>query len=100
MGTKRTRIICLSTILVAQVCQAQTLVPLHSFVPSTDGYRPESGLVLRGDTLYGATIWGGIGGGGTVFKIDTDGTGFTVLHSSRDPDWMHPNTLLLNDTTL
>jgi uncharacterized repeat protein (TIGR03803 family) len=51
--------------------------------PSTnsDGSLPYAGLVLSGNILYGAAESGGNGGGGTVFKVNTDGTSFTVLHS-------------------
>ena len=37
-------------------------------------------MTLSGDTLYGTTGSGGIAGNGTVFKINTDGTGFTNLY--------------------
>src|SRR5262249_55183019 len=48
---------------------------------NADGGHPSSGLVLVGDTLFGATDNGGLYGNGTVFALKTDGTGFTVLHS-------------------
>jgi uncharacterized repeat protein (TIGR03803 family) len=54
---------------------------LHNFTGSGDGGDPGAGLVLSGNTLYGATSGGGIGGKGTVFAVKTDGTGFTTLHS-------------------
>ena len=38
-------------------------------------------LVLSGDTLYGTTEAGGYFGQGAVFKINTNGTGFTTLHN-------------------
>ena len=38
-------------------------------------------LVLDGNTLYGTTFDNGSGNSGTIFKIDTDGNSFTVLHS-------------------
>jgi uncharacterized repeat protein (TIGR03803 family) len=38
-------------------------------------------LILSGQSLYGTASFGGSGGQGTVFKISTSGTGFTVLHS-------------------
>jgi uncharacterized repeat protein (TIGR03803 family) len=44
------------------------------------GGRPSSVLVLSGNTLYGTTGMGGTNGNGTVFKVNTDGTGFTNLH--------------------
>jgi uncharacterized repeat protein (TIGR03803 family) len=45
---------------------------------------PFGSLVLEGETLYGTTFQGGSvapPGGGTVFSINTDGTGYTVLHN-------------------
>jgi uncharacterized repeat protein (TIGR03803 family) len=38
-------------------------------------------LVLSGNTLYGTASGGGSSGQGTVFKINTDGSGFSTLHS-------------------
>jgi len=46
---------------------------------STNGYDPNAGFILSGNTLYGTTMYGGSSGGGTVFAINTDGTGFTNL---------------------
>jgi uncharacterized repeat protein (TIGR03803 family) len=62
---------------------------LHSFpadsgAPSytnSDGWEPDAGLILSGNTLYGTASGGGSAGNGTVFKLNTDGTGFTTLHS-------------------
>jgi uncharacterized repeat protein (TIGR03803 family) len=45
-----------------------------------DGGQPVAGLVLSGSTLYGTTGIGGTNGRGTVYAINTDGSGFTVLH--------------------
>lgn len=54
----------------------------HSFVDSTDGSAPRSLLILVGNTLYGTTPNGGpMGGLGTIFKINTNGTGFSLLHT-------------------
>jgi len=61
---------------------------LHSFTaPSgpygtnNDGANPQAGLVLSGNTLYGTASAGGSSGSGTIFKVNTDGTGFKNLHS-------------------
>ena len=48
---------------------------------NSDGFYPLAGLVLTGNTLYGVADGGGSGGSGTVFAVNTDGTGFTVLHT-------------------
>ena len=56
--------------------------PLHTFSNSTDnGRRPDGGLTLSGSTLYGMTEVGGVGNGGTIFSMNTDGSGFGLLHS-------------------
>ena len=75
----------LALILAGQVT-AQTFTTLHSFTAlasdtNSDGANPCAGLILSGNTLYGAADRGGSSGNGTVFKVNTDGTGFTNLHS-------------------
>jgi uncharacterized repeat protein (TIGR03803 family) len=37
-------------------------------------------LILSGNTLYGTASSGGSNASGTIFKINTDGLGFTTLH--------------------
>ena len=56
---------------------------LHSF-STNDGEAldPEAGLIQgRDGALYGTSCSGGSSGYGTVFKLNTDGTGYTILHS-------------------
>lgn len=48
---------------------------LKWFTNSVEGATPYAGLVLGGNTLYGTTRGGGNYEGGTVFKVNTDGTG-------------------------
>jgi uncharacterized repeat protein (TIGR03803 family) len=48
---------------------------------NSDGTSPYAGLILSSNTLFGTTRFGGDAGWGTVFAINTDGTGFTNLHS-------------------
>jgi len=54
---------------------------LHNFTNSPDGSYPYAGLTVSGNTLYGTTVSGGSNDWGSVFQINSDGTGFTVLHS-------------------
>lgn len=61
---------------------------LHSFsatadppYTNTDGAYPEAGLIVSTNTLYGTTSQGGTSVVGTVFRVNTDGTGYTNLHS-------------------
>ncbi len=65
-----------------------TYILLHSFsapsgTPATnvDGFAPQGGLLLSGNTLYGTTMSGGSKGNGVIFKVNTDASGFTVLHT-------------------
>ncbi len=55
---------------------------LHSFTGTPDGANPWAGLVQGQDgVLYGTTWGGGSGSVGTVFKINTNGDDYAVLHS-------------------
>jgi uncharacterized repeat protein (TIGR03803 family) len=46
---------------------------------NSDGAQPQAGLVLSGSALYGMTPEGGPPGMGTVFKVNTNGSGYTLL---------------------
>jgi uncharacterized repeat protein (TIGR03803 family) len=46
---------------------------------NNDGSNPYS-LIISGNTLYGTADLGGTAGNGTVFKVNTGGTGFATLH--------------------
>ncbi|MDO9537967.1 MAG: right-handed parallel beta-helix repeat-containing protein, partial [Thermoplasmata archaeon] len=55
---------------------------LHKFKGgATDGSYPYGGLVQDGTALYGMTCQGGASNMGTLFRINTDGSDFTLLHS-------------------
>ena len=60
---------------------AQTFTNLYNFTGGNDGANPVAGLILSGSTLYGTAQYGGTNGNGTVFKINTNGIGFSVLHT-------------------
>jgi uncharacterized repeat protein (TIGR03803 family) len=75
---------------------------LHSFDDS-DGAEPEFALVLSGKTLYGTTGAGGRSAGysGTVFAINTDGSGFTTVYYFTNGAYGYgPNGLVLSGNTL
>ncbi len=82
---------------------------LHSFLPADgDGQYPcGAGLAQGPDgTLYGVTQQGGSSangansGFGTVFKLNADGSGYTVLHnfSASGVDGKYPNSTLVLGT--
>ena len=60
---------------------------LHSFAAmdtngfNTEGASPEFGLLLSGATLYGTASLGGSSGNGTVFAVNTNGTGFAPKYT-------------------
>ncbi len=84
-------LIAVLNLLPAGRVTAQTFTTLYSFTATStnasgdytnsDGANPVAGLLLSGNTLYGTAASGGSSGNGTVFAVNTDGTGFTNLHS-------------------
>ena len=54
---------------------------LHSFSGGADGAGPSCSLTLSGSTLYGTTSGGGDNDYGTLFKINTNGSGYLKLFS-------------------
>jgi uncharacterized repeat protein (TIGR03803 family) len=61
-----------------------TETDLHSFTDGSDGGFPYAGLIFDdAGNLYGATWYGGSGGGGAVFELTPSDGGwtFTVIHS-------------------
>lgn len=59
---------------------------LHTFTPSSgvtnfDGTEPEGTLLLAGNTLYGTAAFGGTNQWGTVFSVNTNGSGFNTLYA-------------------
>jgi hypothetical protein len=66
-----------------------------------DGSRPLAGLLLSGSTLYGTTTGYGLTAG-TIFAINTNGTGFTALYDfAAGSDGSAPQSgLILSGNTL
>ena len=66
-----------------------------------DGVNPWAGLTLADSTLYGTTERGGSSNDGTVFKVNTDGTGYTILKNFTGSDGANPRAgLTLAGSTL
>src|SRR6266404_2418493 len=114
-------LIAVLNLMLAGLVTAQTFTTLHSFTASItnssgvytngDGANPRTGLILAGNTLYGTAEDGGSSGHGTVFAVNTNGTGFTNLHSftatsgsggsyGTNSDGAIPNGLVLSNNTL
>jgi uncharacterized repeat protein (TIGR03803 family) len=49
-------------------------------VTNGDGAKPEAGLIVSGNTLYGTASAGGTGGYGTVFALNAVSLDFATLH--------------------
>lgn len=70
---------------------------------SVNGGSQYGSLILAGSTLYGTTVSGGSNGYGSVFSINTDGSGYTNLHDFSDApgDGANPySSLVLAGSTL
>ena len=92
-----------------QVLHDFTALPLsHTPATNNDGVWPMGKLVISGTTLFGTASSGGSGGSGTVFRVNTDGSGFSVIHAfsatgpsfSTNVDGASPTDLILLGNTL
>src|SRR5438477_1048997 len=53
----------------------------QDFGNGSTGTFPEGKLLRVGSVLCGTTVFGGTANRGTLFKVNTDGTGYTTLHN-------------------
>ncbi len=91
-------LVCLTT----NVTKAQ-YTTLFDFRPTKGtGSAPAGSLTLSGNVLYGMTQTGGQEGAyGTVFSINTDGSGYKQLHNFDDTLGAYPiGSLILSGNTL
>ena len=91
---------------IARTCAAAQLRKTFTLGDGVDA----RGLIISGSTMYGVDS-GGSGGSGVVFKLNTDGTGFTILYNFTAPtgqnhggpindDGAGPFTLILSGNVL
>ncbi len=72
-----------------------------SYGTNYDGGYPFAGVILSSTTLYGVANSGGNLGQGTLFSMQNDGSGFTVLHSFNGGiEEGYPSGLVLSGSTL
>jgi uncharacterized repeat protein (TIGR03803 family) len=60
-----------------------------------DGRNPWTGLTVSGTNLFGTTYGGGTSGNGTIFRMGTNGAGFTNIKQFAGSDGANPRTPLL-----
>ena len=78
----------LLVLIIGSTTATAAVTVLHNFAGgSADPRWPEGSPIIDGATLYATTVAGGTYNKGTVFKIATDGTGFTVLHDFEGDDY-------------
>ncbi len=74
-------IAALAFTILAGVTHAQSFSLIYTFTNSPGPGNQNSSLILDSNTLYGTTYYGGSSSNGTVFKVNTDGSGYTILKS-------------------
>jgi len=70
---------------------------LHTFTNIPDGFNPYGGLALdQAGWLYGMTIRGGTNNTGTIYTVNTNGSGYKVLYNFGDftTDGVYPKARL------
>src|SRR5688500_12990653 len=80
-GARRCTLALMPILLSGAPAAAQVTI-LHSFAGGpTDGLGPSGSMILSGSSLFGMTQGGGSGNGGTIFRTETNGSGYGLLHS-------------------
>ncbi|SPE62356.1 conserved exported hypothetical protein [Verrucomicrobia bacterium] len=96
---KTSKLLSALLLLSAWSLPAQTFNVLHNFTNTPDGEMPAAGLVFDQGMLYGVSAFGGSSDDGTLFKVSTNGTGYTVLktftYSSDYTDGSMPEASLI-----
>lgn len=92
-----TVMLSLVLVMTSTASAANTEKVLYSFTGGADGSEPHAGLVFdQSGNLYGTTAYGGLYGGGVVYRLSPNANGTwtqTVLHSFTGgsdgayPDW-------------
>jgi uncharacterized repeat protein (TIGR03803 family) len=67
--------------LLVETTHAQPFSVIYTFTNNPSPGNRNSSLILDSNTLYGTTYYGGSSSNGTVFKVNVDGSGYTVLKS-------------------
>ncbi len=70
------------------------------FTNALEGYQVAGDLRLAGNTLFGATSYGGENDAGVLFRVETDGSGFVVLKYFGGTNSMHPRGGLMLDSNV
>ena len=98
--------ICMAMVLWSSSVSQAAFFNLHDFKPEAsqgDGGYPQGSFALSGSTLFGMTAFGGSSHHGTIFQINTDGSGYRVLHNFNGgtTDGAYPyGSLILSGSTL
>ena len=75
--------------------QAATEIVLHSFADSPKGSSPEAGVIRdSAGNLYGTAAWGGTGGSGVVYKLDTTGHQTVLYNFTGGADGAGPSAVI------
>jgi uncharacterized repeat protein (TIGR03803 family) len=70
---------------------------LHHFGSINDGGFGQGSLIYDGSFLYGMTVSGGLYGFGSIFKIKSDGTGYSILFNFDEVSGSNPMGSLIFD---
>lgn len=73
----------------------KTFSSFSNIYTNADGANPNATLALGDGMLYGCASRGGNSGAGVLFKVTTNGTGFTVIKHFANSNGVDPSGLLL-----
>lgn len=72
---------------------------LRDFGSTMEGINPYGSVITDGTFLYGTTANGGTNGAGVIYKVQPNGTNFSVIHQFNKTDGLSPSAALVRDGT-
>ena len=78
--------------LAGATLSAQTYTIIYNFTNYFGGKEPKAGLTFNSNVFYGTTSYGG-NTAGTIFKINPDGSGYSLLNGPGGPGFSAGLTL-------
>jgi uncharacterized repeat protein (TIGR03803 family) len=84
--------ILLAMVVISTSAMGQAFTALHHLNFDTEGSGPLGKVVISGGKIYGTAVAGGNNNKGTIFSLNTNGTGFSGKGTEQGQNKVFPTT--------